>query len=194
MTNRFAFGLWLLPADAREQLAPGEQPLAWERLLTTVADDRIGKNPRGRIVTGFSFDPVAGGIRSDDGFVERMIGGASATGAADSVAAGWARAVESTTSQHVLVTDRRLLLAEEVDHPAGGRDGKGHKRRTITVHAGIPRAAVAEVRHRPRPLLAGRLQVVFTDGSTVALTTGVVSWRPARRVVRAIRAGTPQNP
>jgi len=80
------------------------------------------------------------------------------------------------------VTDRRLLLL--------AARGVGASR-TFQIVFDLPRSEVSGAARRGRPLQRGRVEVRFTDGSTKAWTTGMLSAGRARSLVTALTSATP---
>lgn len=192
------FGLGQLPPSFRASLPPGEEPLAWEVVAAAHGQDRIGMTGRPRVVESVELNPLrafpGGPIELETGVVDRWLGGTTFTGAPGSWADRVRRAIErdlwsaDVTSPRLAVTTRRVLLVAEGAQTLG-RDpatGRGTWDAETTVLLDVPRAAVRSARNRARPLAAGRLVLGFDDGSTAALMCGVLSPRPARRLVAAL--------
>ncbi len=186
--------LWyrLIPPSALALLAPGEQPVFTGTVGSVGGDDRIGLDPKGKRITGFTWDPflsLATGFESDDGWMDRVVGGVAATGGINSVAAHWMAALQaSKLFPRLLVTDRRVLLLDEGKSsmrpdPATGRNVIDNE---ITVLLAMPRTIITAVSHQPRPFAFGRAQVRFGDGSQVALMMGILSWRKVSQLRRAL--------
>jgi hypothetical protein len=98
--------------------------------------------------------------------------GRSATGPPDAPGQRLFAAVEACARPYLALTRARLLIMDGTAHaPTGNwrRRWFGPVRYTATLALAVPRTAIATVVRAPRPLLPGRLLVVFTDGSTAAL-------------------------
>ncbi|HEX6499538.1 MAG TPA: hypothetical protein VF054_10960 [Micromonosporaceae bacterium] len=122
-------------------------------------------------------DPLWG-LEWNAAAVDARLGGVTAAGGADSIAARMLAAIRSTRgSTYYAVTDRRLLL---LTRPSI---------RTFTPLFAVPLAAVTTARHEARWFLPQRGRVVlhFADGSLLALVTGHLFAGRAKALVAALR-------
>lgn len=116
---------------------------------------------------------------------DRLLGGRVGSGGLGSVASSCKLALRDDRLTDLLVTDRRLAITAESDvHvPVEGTD------RTVPVVdllVSVPRSLVLGVRRRRRPLEWGRIELAFVDGSSITVTTGMISGRRATRFVQAL--------
>ena len=81
--------------------SPGERPLAWELAASFAQASAIGGAPRADV--GFSFNPVAGGVTVNDGWLGGKLMGFSAGGAAGSIATHFERAMSTTGTENLLI-------------------------------------------------------------------------------------------
>lgn len=103
---------------------------------------------------------------------KRMLGGVSAEGRLGSWASrliGASRDLGTNRGKHLLVTDRRVLLASS---KIFGKDPD------YAIALEIPQDALADVALESRPFTRGRVVLRFTDGSMIALDFG--TWRTAK--------------
>jgi hypothetical protein len=189
--------------DAERVLQPGErlldlglyhEPLAGDesRLARTTDElsprmrrqvDEHGAQPppSEKLVEGF--DPTIGGLQVNQSRIDRLLGGLSGAGAADSVAGQWWRAVKGRAQRwdttEYAVTDRRLLLLTSRTRGAGNTEYK-------IMHE-VPRRRVSSAVRRGKWLFQrGRVEVRFTDGSMIAWSAGLLSTRRAHALVAAL--------
>ncbi|WP_139977931.1 hypothetical protein [Nocardioides litoris] len=193
-------GLAQLPPSLRASLPPGEEPLAWEPVAAAHGQDRIGMTGRPRVVESVELNPVraltGGPIELETGFLDRWLGGITSSGSPGSWADRLRRAIDDDlwstdlTSSRLAVTTHRVLLVAEGAQTLGTdpATGRGTWDAATRVRLELPRSAVLSARNRPRPLMAGRLVLAFDDGSTSALMCGMLSPRPARRLLAALAA------
>ena len=153
-----------------------------------LALDDLPPLPRGFLavaaIPAVALDPLPGWTPG----VDRALGGVVGRGGPDSVAAACKAGLGSSVD--LVVTDRRVGLSEEDPDAspvevavADGSTRTVAPRRWTVV---LPRAVVQGVRRRRRPLELGRLELAFTDGSSITLTAGVVSTRRANRLAAAL--------
>jgi hypothetical protein len=123
-----------------------------------------------------SYDPAAG-FEVNQAGIDRLVGGVSAEGGAQSAAARMLVARMRGHGEYYVVTDQRLLLVNPVDP------------RHFTVAFELPRQAVVSARLAAKvaSLQFGRVELRFTDGSALAfLAGGMLSRGRARAVVAAL--------
>jgi hypothetical protein len=114
-----------------------------------------------------------------DGWLERLIGGRTCTGPRGSLARRAEHAFNRLASgaNMLVVSDRRLLL---VRRALWRRDDR------FSVVETVDLADVAGARVRPRGLLRRRVEVRFTDGSTIVLALPTFRAPRPKRVVAAL--------
>jgi len=187
-------GLSRLPTSVRQQLAPGEEPLAREMVALAFGESRLGRPGRRRVITGWNWNPIdwlsGGPIEWDDGVAERWLGGVALTGAHGSLADRLAQALGGGGTHRLAITDRRVVLFREGEFTLGQDPATGRRANLtpVTELWSAPREAVRTGRRRSRLLMAGRFRMEFADDSTIALMCGVLSPRPANRLARALAA------
>jgi hypothetical protein len=118
---------------------------------------------------------LTGSIMGRDLHLEQRFLGTNARGAPDSYGVGLRYRLEANHASYCLVTDRRLLFV----HFRNGLEA-------LEVKASAPRAAVASARRRAGLLQFGRVELTFTDGSTLQLMTGIFFTRNAKRLVAVL--------
>jgi len=156
----------LPPAPIREQAVAAlqsepEPAKGWEKALERV------------------LDALTGDLIKVDVDFDKVIGGVSAAGSAGSCASRLVAALESTySSTYCVVTDRRLIFAEQ----AKSLD-------SFTELVSLPRGAVLGARRRGRFLQRGRVVLEFVDLSQLALMPGILVTRAANRLITAINRG-----
>lgn len=186
-------GLSQMPPSVRTGLGPGEEPLAWQTVALTAGESRIGRTGPPRAVTGIHLNPLTwpfeGLVDLDPGFFERLLGGVALTGHASSVADRLGRALSSTQGAlRLAVTTERVLLFSEGGTTFGTDPATGGATWDAATELlwEIPRTSVRSARVRARPLMAGRLVLLFADGSSAALMCGMLSGRAGRRLRAAL--------
>lgn len=145
-------------------LEPGEQALFAGLAHYTHGHEELGREDR-----SVSFDPL-NGVQWEpaEAAAERLVGGTTLVGFPGCLA----QRLAAAATEHLVLTDQRLLAGTYGDGP-------------LRTQWQTPRTQVAEVAHRPRLLQFGRVEVGFVDGSVVRLMLGMLSPRPARRLVAA---------
>jgi hypothetical protein len=124
----------------------------------------------------------------------RALGGTRVAGTADSQGVRLFRALQGSTSSLLVVTDRRLLFASTdlVPVPDETRSTKRRLVQEFAQRAAVRRDDVVGARRRGRLGAVGRVELYFRDGSMAALMTGILSPRPALKLVRSL--GGPRTP
>lgn len=118
----------------------------------------------------------------------RLLGGTSVAGDRGSLAVRLFDALGAVrAARRAVVTDRRLLFVEERS-ATWAKDDSGTRVRSAhyLLTAAVPLSALVSARRRGRPGARGRVELHFRDGSMLALMTGVLSTRPARRLLAAL--------
>ncbi|WGW13376.1 hypothetical protein LWF01_06315 [Saxibacter everestensis] len=187
-------GLSQLPPSARDSLARGEEPLAWDTVALW-GEDRIGRSAPPKAIEGFDLNPISavlsGPVVLDPGLFERWVCGVALTGHTGSVAASLGRALRPLGEARLAVTTERLIVYEEGDLITSKDlvSGRRLAHREATEVWSIARSAVLDATRRSRPFMTGRLIIRFTDFSSAALMCGIFSPRGAHRLRDALRAG-----
>lgn len=156
--------------DIATLCAPGETPLAIGGVMYHGGAERpVGRaGPRWRDVR---FDGAGLSSARAELAVERLVGGETLRSFPGSAAEAAKRAVEASDNPALLVTDRRVAVVRVTPSPV--------------LHWAVPREQVLSVAHRRHWLWQGRIEVAFTDTSSVRLVAGVLLARRAKRLARA---------
>ena len=107
------------------------------------------------------------------------LGGTSVAGRPGSLAVRLADGTRHGVSQFGVVTARRFVVVRRI----------ATDRFTLVVEA--PRGDVVRVRRRSRPFQRGRVVIDFTDGSQLAVHTGILLTAQANRLVAALSPEPP---
>ncbi len=193
--------------DLRRLLPDGEQPLALAHFQQAFGEDRLERSPeelnrlfgllpgrvreqvirtlegppRDRPAWERAIDFALIGPDIDPGIGDRLLGGTAASGHVGSWAAQWVAVTRSRTMLKLLVTNRRLLVLEQMTRAND----------PFELVFAMPRAAVLEARREGKFLQRGRVVLDFADLSQLALMTGMFDTKPADGVINALRMGTP---
>ncbi len=168
-----------LEAPAASSPGQAQELTGWRRVAGGTLGAGLG------LATGLG--PMIGGNALDA--AAEGIGGVSASGGAGSWAARADAAVRRAGHARMLVTDRRLLLLDQTGSGMRDNPAEPGRRRVATDFAvllDVPRASLASARPASKALQRGRLELLFSDGSTIAVMTGVLSTSPARRILSAL--------
>lgn len=189
-------GLSQLPPSARAALGAGEVLLAWQPVELASGESRIGRTGPPRAVTGVDLNPLSslsgGPLDVDPGLFDRWVGGVSLTGQVSSLADILSRALSGTVSKRVAVTTERVILFSEGATTFGHDPATGRKTWDAATEQlwEVPLSSVLSARVKARPLMAGRLVLMFEDDSSAALMCGMVSGRGARRLRDSLSPST----
>jgi hypothetical protein len=110
---------------------------------------------------------------------DEKLAGTSVAGRPGSLAVRLADGTRHGVSQFGVVTERRFVVVRRV----------ATDRFTLVVEA--PRGDVVQARRRARPLQRGRVVIGFTDGSQLAVDTGILLSGQAKRLVAALAPTLP---
>lgn len=144
-----------------------------EQLLAASQEEPVTKSGWEKVLER-GFDALTGSLVDVD--VDKIIGGVAAAGHVGSVAHRLSSALR-TRANYCLVTDRRMLF---VEHKVDGQ---------CFEVAAVPRQAVIRARRAGKFMQRGRVVLDFVDLSQLALMTGMLSTRPANRLVAALSGG-----
>lgn len=152
------------PSGPEPQAPPPAQPSAADRL--------------GKVLDG---QWIADKINWNVGW-ERVLGGVNASGGVGSAAGKLVRLAASKREglRYCLVTDRRMMVVES----------KGTSRaEPYRCLFAVPRGAIGAARVQARGRSRGRVVIAFTDGSVIALHTGMFAATAARQLAAALQPG-----
>ena len=128
----------------------------------------------------------AAGQRGAGQFVgPHPLGGRIGHGGIGSLASVVKAALGASRLTTLVVTDRRLAVAAD----SGTKvrvEGLDQEVAIAELLASVPRSLVLGVRRRRRPLEWGRIELAFVDGSSITVTSGVISGRRADQLVASL--------
>lgn len=149
------------------RLAPGVERV--ERDVEAAATERRSTGDRSLLDRILDIDWPWNRIDWDE-----KLAGVTVTGRPGSLAVRLAEGTRHGVSQFGVVTARRFVVVRHV----------ATDRFTLVVEA--PRGDVMRATHRSRPLQRGRVVIGFADGSQLAVHTGILLGRQAKRLVAAL--------
>jgi hypothetical protein len=106
--------------------------------------------------------------------VDEKIGGTAVGGAPGSIGVRFADATRDRVGQFAVVTAQRLAVAHQ------------QAKDRFALVAEAPRADVVSAVRRGRLLQRGRVVIAFADGSAIAVNTGILLTKQAKRLVAAL--------
>nr|NLD41261.1 hypothetical protein [Actinomycetales bacterium] len=143
----------------------GEEPLALAMVAYAPGNEEIGEEP-----SGVTFDLNGLSVENWERGLDRLLVGDTLFAPEGGMAMKLRQA--ALGQPELLLTSHRLVALEGF---LASEEG-------TVVAWSCPLEDVATVRHNPRFLQAGRMLVIFEDGSAIRLMAGVVSAKRARRL------------
>jgi hypothetical protein len=163
-------------ADVSELIGSADEVLAIVPCRSAFGTERLETEPReprsgNRSTLGHLLDIDWPWNRID---WDKVIGGVSVSGSPGSWAIRLAHATANDSGQFAVVAGQRLVVIRQV----------GGDRFELVAEA--PRTEVVYARRKGRFLQRGRVVIGFADGSSIAVTTGILFTHHAKRLATAL--------